>query len=247
MKKLLKNVDIAINVAAESHVDNSFENSFAFTLTNTFGSHVFYESCKINKVKNILHLSTDEVYGQKIFGKSLEADKLLPSNPYSASKAAAEMIALSYNKSFKTNINIIRSNNLYGIRQYPEKLIPVCIINSLKNKEIPIHGNGKNIRHFLSVHDFCRGLVLIIKKTKKGTFNIGSSEKFSNIQIAKKIQKIVGNKNLITHVKDRPFNDSRYSISSNKIKKLGWKTRENLFEQLPEMILWYKRNQKLFK
>lgn len=245
--KYLNNIDCAINVAAESHVDNSFVNSINFTKTNAYGAHIFLQNCINKKVKKIIHISTDEVYGDKIKGSSKEEDKLNPTNPYSASKAAAEMIINSYKFVYKKNIIIVRANNIYGIRQYPEKLIPVCIINSLKNKEIPIHGNGKNIRHFLSVHDFCRGLVLIIKKTKKGTFNIGSSEKFSNIQIAKKIQKIVGNKNLITHVKDRPFNDSRYSISSNKIKKLGWKTRENLFEQLPEMILWYKRNQKLFK
>ena len=194
-----------------------------------------------------MHISTDEVYGDKTKGTSKEDDKLNPTNPYSASKAAAEMIINSYKFVYKKNIIIIRANNIYGIRQYPEKLIPVCIIKSLNKKKIPIHGNGKNIRHFLSVHDFCRGLVLIIKKTKKGTFNIGSDEKFSNIQIAKKIQKLIGSSQLIKHVKDRPFNDTRYSISSSKIKKLGWKTKENLFKQLPEMILWYKKNQKLFK
>ena len=119
MKKLLKNVDIAINVAAESRVDNSFNNSFSFTLSNTLGGHVFFESCRLNNVKNILHVSTDEVYGQKLKGQSYESDKLIPTNPYSASKAAAEMIALSYNKSFKTKMTIIRSNNILT-RQYPE-------------------------------------------------------------------------------------------------------------------------------
>ena len=245
--KYLKNIDCAINVAAESHVDNSFLNSINFTKTNAYGAHIFLQNCINNKVKKIIHISTDEVYGDKTKGTSKENDKLNPTNPYSASKAAAEMIINSYKFVYKKSIIIIRANNIYGIRQYPEKLIPVCIIKSLNKKKIPIHGNGKNIRHFLSVHDFCRGLILIIKKTKKGTFNIGSDEKFSNIQIAKKIQKLIGNSQLIKHVKDRPFNDTRYSISSSKIKKLGWKTKENLFKQLPEMILWYKKNQKLFK
>ena len=245
--KYLNSIDCAINVAAESHVDNSFLNSINFTKTNAYGAHIFLQNCINKKVKKIIHISTDEVYGDKIKGSSKEGDKLNPTNPYSASKAAAEMIINSYKYVYKKNIIIVRANNIYGTRQYPEKLIPVCIIKSLNNKEIPIHGNGKNIRHFLSVHDFCRGLVMIIKKTKKGTFNIGSNEKFSNIQIAKKIQKIIGNKNFIKHVKDRPFNDTRYSISSNKIKKLGWKTKDNLFKQLPEMILWYKKNQKVFK
>ncbi len=245
--KYLNSIDCAINVAAESHVDNSFSNSINFTKTNAYGAHIFLQNCINKKVKKIIHISTDEVYGDKIKGSSKEGDKLNPTNPYSASKAAAEMIINSYKYVYKKNIIIVRANNIYGTRQYPEKLIPICIIKSLNNKEIPIHGNGKNIRHFLSVHDFCRGLVMIIKKTKKGTFNIGSNEKFSNIQIAKKIQKIIGNKNFIKHVKDRPFNDTRYSISSNKIKKLGWKTKDNLFKQLPEMILWYKKNQKVFK
>ena len=245
--KYLKNIDCAINVAAESHVDNSFLNSINFTRTNAYGAHIFLQNCINNKVKKIIHISTDEVYGDKTKGTSKEDDKLNPTNPYSASKAAAEMIINSYKFVYKKNIIIIRANNIYGIRQYPEKLIPVCIIKSLNKKKIPIHGNGKNIRHYLSVHDFCRGLILIIKKTKKGTFNIGSDEKFSNIQIAKKIQKLIGNSKLIKHVKDRPFNDTRYSISSSKIKKLGWKTKENLYKQLPEMILWYKKNQKLFK
>ena len=245
--KHLNSIDCAINVAAESHVDNSFLNSINFTKTNAYGAHIFLQNCINKKVKKIIHISTDEVYGDKIKGSSKEGDKLNPTNPYSASKAAAEMIINSYKYVYKKNIIIVRANNIYGTRQYPEKLIPVCIIKSLNNKEIPIHGNGKNIRHFLSVHDFCRGLVMIIKKTKKGTFNIGSNEKFSNIQIAKKIQKIIGNKNFIKHVKDRPFNDTRYSISSNKIKKLGWKTKDNLFKQLPEIILWYKKNQKVFK
>ena len=245
--KYLNSIDCAINVAAESHVDNSFSNSINCTKTNAYGAHIFLQNCINKKVKKIIHISTDEVYGDKIKGSSKEGDKLNPTNPYSASKAAAEMIINSYKYVYKKNIIIVRANNIYGTRQYPEKLIPICIIKSLNNKEIPIHGNGKNIRHFLSVHDFCRGLVMIIKKTKKGTFNIGSNEKFSNIQIAKKIQKIIGNKNFIKHVKDRPFNDTRYSISSNKIKKLGWKTKDNLFKQLPEMILWYKKNQKVFK
>ncbi len=250
MKKLLKNVDIAINVAAESHVDNSFENSFAFTLTNTFGSHVFYESCKINNVKNILHVSTDEVYGQKISGKSLETDKLLPSNPYSASKAAAEMVALSYNKSFKTNINIIRSNNLYGIRQYPEKLISKSIISFLESRKMEIHGNGKQSRHYLHIDDLTDGILLLLKKKiKNEIINFGSKEKFTNKDVVKKICKYmkINFKKNTKFVKDRPFNDFCYNVSIKKAQKYGWSPKRKFDENIINIIQWYKDNIKLFR
>tara|TARA_B100000902_G_C27214233_1_gene866104 strand:- start:36 stop:995 length:960 start_codon:yes stop_codon:yes gene_type:complete len=250
MSKLLKNINIAINVAAESHVDNSFNNSFAFTFTNTLGSHVFFEKCRINKVKNIIHVSTDEVYGQKISGRSYENDRLLPTNPYSASKAAAEMIALSYKKSFKMNITIVRSNNLYGIRQYPEKLIPKTILSFLIKKKMNLHGNGQQLRHYLHIDDFTDGILLILKKKiKNEIINFGSNEQYQNKEIVKKISKFMKintNKN-IKFVKDRPFNDIRYSVSFAKIKAHGWKPFRNFNKEILTMIDWYKKNINLFK
>ena len=250
MKQLLKNVDIAINVAAESHVDNSFNNSYSFTLTNTFGSHVFFENCKFNKVKNILHVSTDEVYGQKISGTSFEDDKLLPTNPYSASKAAAEMIALSYNKSFKTDLTIIRSNNLYGTRQYPEKLIAKTILSFLKNKKMEIHGNGKQIRHYLHIDDLTDGILMILKKKiKNQIINFGSYESYNNKEVVQKISnhmKINFKKN-IKFIKDRPFNDFRYKISIKKAKSYGWKAKKKFDQNISEVIEWYRNNQNIFK
>tara|TARA_B100000767_G_C19748329_1_gene529566 strand:- start:185 stop:1144 length:960 start_codon:yes stop_codon:yes gene_type:complete len=250
MEKLLKNVDIAINVAAESHVDNSFNNSFSFTSTNTFGSHIFFESCRINNVKNIIHVSTDEVYGQKTSGKSFENDRLLPTNPYSASKAAAEMIALSYNKSFKSKITIIRSNNLFGTRQYPEKIIPKTILSFLKNKKMEIHGNGKQIRHYLHIDDLTDGILLILKKKLTGqTINFGSNENYNNKELIKKICKHMNmNFNKSTKfIKDRPFNDVRYKVSTKKAKSFGWTTNKNLKDSLPDLIKWYASNKTLFK
>jgi len=243
----LKNIDCAINVAAESHVDNSFKNSIEFTKTNVLGTHTFIQECINMNVKKIIHISTDEVYGNKIKGKSKETDQLNPTNPYSASKAAAEMIINSYKFVYKKNIIIVRANNIYGIRQYPEKLIPVCITNLLKNKKINLHGNGKNIRHFLSVNDFCKALFIIIKKVNLGIFNIGCNEKFQNVEIAKKISLLMNKKNKIKYIKDRPFNDTRYSITTNKLKKLGWTTKDKLFLKLPQIITWYKDNIEIFK
>ena len=246
-RKYLKNIDCAINIAAESHVDNSFRNSVEFTKTNTLGAHIFLENCINRKVKKIIHISTDEVYGDKLKGKSYEGDSLDPTNPYSASKAAAEIITNSYKYVFKKDIIIIRANNIYGTRQFPEKLIPSCIVSLLKNKKIEIHGNGKNKRHFLFVKDFCNALEIIIRKVNDGIYNIGSNESYQNIQIAKKICDLMNkSKRNIKYIKDRPFNDRRYSISSKKIKKLGWKTQSNLFVELGQMINWYKKNHKIF-
>tara|TARA_B100000945_G_scaffold53550_1_gene38959 strand:+ start:1311 stop:2249 length:939 start_codon:yes stop_codon:yes gene_type:complete len=246
-RKYLKNIDCAINIAAESHVDNSFRNSVEFTKTNTLGAHIFLENCINRKVKKIIHISTDEVYGDKLKGKSYEGDSLDPTNPYSASKAAAEIITNSYKYVFKKDIIIIRANNIYGTRQFPEKLIPSCIVSLLKNKKIEIHGNGKNKRHFLFVKDFCNALEIIIRKVNDGIYNIGSNESYQNIRIAKKICDLMNkSKRNIKYIKDRPFNDRRYSISSKKIKKLGWKTQSNLFVELGQMINWYKKNHKIF-
>ena len=250
MKKLLKNVDIAINVAAESHVDNSFNNSFSFTLSNTLGGHVFFESCRLNNVKNILHVSTDEVYGQKLKGQSYESDKLIPTNPYSASKTAAEMIALSYNKSFKTKMTIIRSNNIYGTRQYPEKLIPKTILSFLNKRKMEIHGKGRQIRHYLHIDDFTDGILFIIKKKiKNEIINLGSLENYTNLNLVKNIahKMNLDFKKNIKFTKDRPFNDYRYKVSTSKIKQLGWKPKIKMEKKLVEIIEWYKINKNIFK
>ena len=247
--KLLKDVDLAINVAAESHVDNSFTNPISFTLTNTVGAHTFILNCINNKVNKIIQISSDEVYGEKLRGKCNEKQKIDPTNPYSASKAAAEVIINSHKFSYKKEIITVRGNNVYGVRQFPEKLIPRSIISLLRNKKIPLHGNGKNIRYYLSAKDFARATCLLIKKKNKGIYNVGSEESYSNIQVAKKICEILKKnpKKFIKYVKDRPYNDRRYSISIDKIRKIGWKPKNQLLQDLPEIVNWYKKNLNLYK
>ena len=246
---LLKNVDLAINVAAESHVDNSFISPHSFSLTNTVGAHAFLLKCIENKVKKIIHISSDEIYGEKLLGKCTERQKIEPTNPYSASKAAAEIFINSYKYSYKKEIITVRGNNIYGIRQYPEKLIPRCIISLLKNRKIPIHGNGKNQRFYLSAQDFASAIILLIKKKNNGIYNIGSNESYSNINLAKLICKYLNKdpKKFINYVKDRPYNDKRYSISSSKIRKIGWKPKFNLIKDLPKIVQWYSDNLYLYK
>ena len=218
--KFLKNCDLAINIAAESHVDNSFISPLNFTKTNALGAHAFLLECIKKKVKKILHISSDEVYGEKNKGTCFENQLVNPTNPYSASKAAAEVLINSYKYTYKKEIIIVRANNIYGIRQYPEKLISTSIVNLIKNKPIPIHGNGNNIRYYLSAIDFAKALILLAKKRDSGIYNIGSDYYEKNINIAKKICKLFKKdpKDYIKFTKDRLYNDKRYSVSSEKIR-----------------------------
>ena len=247
--KFLKNCDLAFNIAAESHVDNSFSSPLSFTKTNTLGAHAFFLECIKNKVKKILHISSDEVYGEKITGTSYEDQLVNPTNPYSASKAAAEILINSYKYTYKKEIIMVRANNIYGIRQFPEKLISTSIVNLIKNKPIPIHGNGQNVRYYLSALDFANALIMLVKKKNRGTYNIGSNYSEKNINIAKKICKLLKKdpNKYIRYTKDRLYNDKRYSVSSEKIRKLGWRSKRLLTDDLPMMIEWYKKNYKIFK
>ena len=250
LQNYLKNVDLVINVAAESHVDNSFGNSLLFTKTNTLGTHYLLEACRKKGVKRVIHVSTDEVYGENLDGSFKEIQSLNPTNPYSASKAGADMMVNAYKKSYKMNIITVRANNIYGIRQYPEKLISKSIYNFINNKKMTIHGIGDNFRFYLSVEDFCSGIIKIILKGKSGhIYNIASEKKFKVIDVVKMIANYF-NKNFIKNikfVKDRPFNDKIYKINCNKLKSLKWKPKNNLDEDLPKICEWYKNNLNLFK
>ena len=246
----LINVDLAINVAAESHVDNSFGNSLIFTKTNTLGTHFFLEACRKRKVKKIIHVSTDEVYGENLAKPFKENQLLNPSNPYSASKAGADMMVNAYKKSYKMNIITVRANNIYGTRQYPEKLISKSIYSFINNEKMTVHGKGNNYRFYLSVNDFCEGIIQIILKGKSGqVYNIASENKFKVIEVIRIIAKYLNKdfKNNIKFVKDRPFNDKIYKINCNKIKSLNWSTKHNLEDDLPEICRWYKKNINYFK
>ena len=242
-----KEMDLVINLAAESHVDNSFDNSIIFSKSNTLGTHTLMEACKRNKVERIVHVSTDEVYGENIGDPFLEGDLLNPTNPYSASKAAAEMIVHSYFKSFNLPVIVVRANNIYGIRQYPEKIIPKFIVNCIKKEPLKIHGDGLNSRHYLSVIDFANALDLLSKNGKIGEiYNISSDLELTNIAVSKLIKSFFNYKIDVIHVENRPFNDKRYSVNDKKLRDLGWSPNFNLVDDLPEIIKWYKLNNRLF-
>ena len=244
------NIDTVVHFAAYSHVDNSFNNSVKFTENNVVGTHKLLEACRVwNRITKFIHVSTDEVYGEIEDGIFHEKAILSPTNPYAASKAAAEMVVLSYQKSFKMPIIITRGNNVYGPRQYPEKLIPKFILNMLSEEPCPIHGSGENIRNFIHCDDVARAFETILLKGEIGeVYNIGSSTEFSVNQIAEQLQRIIRPKRAhFIKVKDRAFNDIRYAIDVSKLKELGWKPTISWEQGLKKTFEWYSKNSDWFK
>jgi dTDP-glucose 4,6-dehydratase len=241
-QRAVANARLVIHAAAESHVDNSFGNSLEFTRTNVLGTHCLLEACRISKVPRIVHISTDEVYGEVIYGAVDEQAVLLPTNPYSASKAAAEMIVRGYVQSYQIPVVTVRANNLYGIRQFPEKIIPRFLCQTLVADRLQLHGTGMNRRHYLSVVDFANAIRFIAEHGDFGeTYNIGSSEEYTNIEVATLVSEIFGLsvESVVDYVEDRPFNDARYSITWDKLAKKGWRPLHRLCEDLPMLAQWY--------
>ena len=247
--KLLKDVDCVVHLAAESHVDNSVGNSLIFTTSNAYGTHVLLEAARLNRIKKFIHVSTDEVYGDIEKGSFREDSILNPNNPYSASKAAAEMVIRSYYKTYRLPIIIVRSNNVYGPNQYPEKIIPKFVTSLLENKKVTLHGDGSNIRTYIYADDFSNAMGLVFEKGKFGEiYNIGTSDELTNLNMAKLILKKMGKGgNCIDFVEDRPFNDRRYSIDISKIKAMGWKQNHAFDEGLDLTIKWYRENKGWWK
>jgi dTDP-glucose 4,6-dehydratase len=242
-------IDSVIHFAAQSHVDNSFTNSLKYTHDNVLGTHTLLEACRIwGKIKRFIHVSTDEIYGEssaedEAHQKKTEKSVFMPTNPYAGSKAAAELIVNSYKESFKMPIIITRGNNVYGPNQYPEKLIPRFIKLLKEDKKLTIQGDGSNIRAFLHTEDVVRAFEIIFEKGIIGEiYNIGSDEhtEYTVMQIAQILIKLVKNtdkyEDYIEFVEDRPFNDKRYYISNDKIKKLGWNIEKDFIEGLTELI-----------
>lgn len=246
--QLLKDVDFLFHFAAESHVDNSIGNSLEFTKSNSYGTHVLLEAAKSSHLKRIIHVSTDEVYGDILEGEFSEEDRLNPTNPYSASKAAAEMIVKGYLKTYKMPIILVRGCNNYGPYQYPEKIIPRLITDLIENKKFPLH-SPTPIRCFIHVLDFCEAIDTVFREGQIGhVYNVATDFEISNLDLVKIVLKeMKGDESSIELVKDRPFNDRRYRTSNYKLKSLGWKPKI-LFEQgIRDTIKWYKENEKWWK
>ena len=245
------------NLAAETHVDRSIDGPKNFINSNVLGTFNLLEAFKVFSSKHnskLVHISTDEVYGDVLKGRSDEKYPYKPSSPYAASKAASDHLVHSYIRTYKIPAVISNCSNNYGLKQHPEKLIPKLIYNIINNKELPIYGRGKNSREWLHVKDHCMALFKVFEKGKIGEFyNIGSNKNLNNIQITKALLKIaknfinIGNNVKIKYITDRPGHDQRYALNSNKIKKkLNWKPQIKFDKGLKETFLWYLNNKKYY-
>jgi len=248
---LVKGADALVNFAAETHVDRSIADPNEFLQNNTVGTFTLLETIrKHNGQARLVQVSTDEVYGEIPEGSFNENDTPKPSNPYSASKAAADMFVHAYFKTYGLNASITRCTNNYGPYQLPEKLIPKTIIRALKNLKIPVYGTGRNIRDWMYVQDHCEAIDLVLNKGQAGqTYNVAAGNEVSNIEIVKKILKHLDkDQDLITFVEDRPGHDVRYSLDSSRIQsELGWKPKHSFEKALKETVDWYVRNESWWK
>lgn len=241
--------DMIVNFAAESHVDRSINNPGIFSETNILGTDVLMDACLKYGIKRYHQVSTDEVYGDLPLDRPdllfTETTPLHPSSPYSSSKAAADLLVLSYFRTYGLPVTISRCSNNYGPYQYPEKLIPLMIVNALNNQQLPVYGNGQNVRDWLYVEDHCRAIDLVIHKGREGeVYNIGGHNEMANINIVKLICKELGkSEDLITYVADRKGHDLRYAIDPTKIyTELGWLPETKFANGIKKTIQWYLDN-----
>jgi dTDP-glucose 4,6-dehydratase len=248
VEHLLRNhgVEAIVNLAAESHVDRSILGPGIFIETNVSGTQVLLEAARHARVKRFVQVSTDEVYGSLgATGKFCETSPLKPSSPYSASKTAADLLALAYGHTFGMDVVVTRCSNNYGAYQFPEKLIPLMIANALEGRRLPVYGDGMQVRDWIHVEDHCRALLGALEKGSTGeVYNIGSDNEWSNIQIVTRLLEILGKpRELIEHVKDRPGHDRRYAIDAAKVRaELGWTPRIAFSDGLAQTVDWYVQN-----
>ena len=239
--------DIIVNFSAETHVDRSILDSSPFIRTNVIGTQVLLDLSRKYKIKQFIHLSSDEVYGDIEKGKFTEDSPLKPNSPYAASKAAADLLIKAYIRTYGFPAIIIRPCNNYGPWQYPEKLIPLAILKILRNEKIPVYGNGKNVREWLYVEDCVEGIYRIFSKGRIGEiYNLGSSYTRQNVEVVKNLLAILGrNKSMIEFVKDRPGHDFRYSLDSSKVfRELEWRPTRSLYEGLKITVQWGLKHRK---
>ena len=243
---LVRDSEIVVNFAAETHVDRSIKHAADFITTDVFGTFVLLEAARENpNLRRFIQISTDEVYGSVPVGSSKETDELKPRNPYSASKAGADRLAYSYWATHNVPVIITRASNNYGPNQFPEKIIPLFITNLIDDIPVPLYGDGQNERDWLHVDDHCRGVDLLIDHGVDGeVYNIGGGNQVRNVDLTHKLLELVGKSPaLIRPVADRPGHDRRYSLDTHKLEALGWKPRERFEDGLAKTVRWYRENE----
>jgi dTDP-glucose 4,6-dehydratase len=244
--ELAEGADAIVNFAAESHVDRSIADQNAFARTHVIGTSVLLDAVRERGVARFLQVSTDEVYGSIEDGSFTESSPLDPSSPYSATKAGGDLLGSAHAHTYGIEALICRGSNNYGPRQYPEKLIPLMVLNALHGDPLPVYGDGRQVRNWLYVEDFCRGIQTVLERGRPGeAYNVGGPDECENIEVVRRILALTeGDESLIEHVPDRPGHDRRYSLSSDKLREeLGWTAQVRFDEGLRRTVEWYRDNE----
>jgi dTDP-glucose 4,6-dehydratase len=246
VRAVMDGCDCVVNFAAESHVDRSIAGQEAFARTHLIGTGVLLDAARELGVSRYLQVSTDEVYGSIESGSFSETSPLDPSSPYSATKAAGDLLVSAHAHTYGIDAVICRGSNNYGPRQYPEKLIPLCVLNALHGDPVPVYGDGRQVRNWLYVEDFCRAIDLVLRQGRPGqAYNAGGPDELENIDVVRRILSLTErDESLIEHVTDRPGHDRRYSLSSEKIgSEIGWEPRVQFEQGIERTVGWYRDNE----
>ena len=235
--------DAVVNFAAETHVDRSIEAPGEFIQTDVYGTFVLLEAARDAGIRH-LQVSTDEVYGSIEEGSFTESSPLDPSSPYSASKAGGDLLVGAFRRTYDADAVVVRASNNYGPRQYPEKLIPLCILNALAGDPLPVYGDGLQVRNWLWVGDFARAIEVVLERGEAGeVYNVGGPDELANLEVVRRIVELTGaDESLITHVTDRLGHDRRYSLSSEKTSALGWEAEVGFDDGIARTVAWYREN-----
>jgi len=246
VREAIEGCDAVVNFAAESHVDRSIDDQDAFARTHVIGTGVLLDAARELGVGRYLQVSTDEVYGSIESGSFTESSPLDPSSPYSATKAAGDLLVSAHVHTYGIEASIVRGSNNYGPRQYPEKLIPLMVLNALHGDPLPVYGDGRQVRNWLYVEDFCRGIHAVLLGGRPGeAYNVGGPDECENIEVVRRVIELTGaDESLIEYVEDRPGHDRRYSLASDKLRsELGWEAQVHFAEGLERTVRWHRDNE----
>lgn len=246
VREAMEGCDAVVNFAAESHVDRSIDDQDAFARTHVIGTGTLLDAARELGIDRYLQVSTDEVYGSIESGSFTETSPLDPSSPYSATKAAGDLLVSAHFHTYGTEASIVRGSNNYGPRQYPEKLIPLMVLNAIHGDPLPVYGDGRQVRNWLYVEDFCRGIHAVLMNGRPGeAYNVGGPDECENIEVVKRAIELTGAaESQIEYVTDRPGHDRRYSLSSQKLRdELGWEAQVHFAEGLERTVRWYRENE----
>ena len=242
--RAIEGVDVVVNFAAESHVDRSILDPADFIRTDVVGTVVLLDAARRAGVGRFVQVSTDEVYGSIPHGAFRETDPISPSSPYSASKAGGDLQVLAWHRTFGLDAVITRGSNTFGARQYPEKLIPLFVTNALDGQELPVYGDGMQVRDWIHVEDHCEGIWAAMSSGEAGeVYNVGGGNEVPNMEITRRILELTGRDGaLIRHVADRPGHDRRYALDTTRLRALGWEPRRSFDDALAATVAWYRDN-----